>query len=162
VADDGRSDAELIAASWGDPDAFEGIFERHLDAVFRYLSVRVGRDDAQDLAGEVFARAFETRRRFRLDFETARPWLLGIAANLVRQRARQLRRRGHALSRLEGWEAAVPDSSDELAERADADRARARLSAAFGRLRPAERDIVALHVHAGLSHAEIARPWASR
>jgi RNA polymerase sigma factor (sigma-70 family) len=157
VADDSLSDAELIAASWEQPETFEAIFERHLDAVFRYLSVRVGRDDAQDLAGEVFTRAFQARRRFRLEFGSARPWLLGIAANLVRQRARRLRRRERALLRLRSWQPATSDESDELAKRADASAARGQLAAAFATLTSGEREIVALHVFGGLSHSEIAR-----
>jgi len=157
VAHPAPSDAELIAASWETASAFEALFERHFDAVFRFLSVRVGRDEAEDLAAEVFAQAFRARRRYRLEFLSARPWLLGIAANLARHHARTRRRAATALLRLQAQVVPAVDPADEAATRADAGRQQRRLAAAFASLSPKERDVVALLVHGGLTQQETAR-----
>lgn len=151
------SDAELIAASWETASAFEAVFERHFDAVFRFLSVRVGRDEAEDLAAETFALAFRARRRYRLEYPSARPWLLGIAANLARQGARARRRAATAMLKLKAREVPAVDPADEAAARADAGRQQRRLAAAFASLSPKERDVVALLVHGGLTQQETAR-----
>lgn len=151
------SDAELIAASWETASAFEALFERHFDAVFRFLSVRVGRDEAEDLAAEAFAQAFRARRRYRLDYPSARPWLLGIAANLARQRARTRRRAATAMLRLRAQEVLAVDPADEATTRADAGRQQRRLAAAFASLSPKERDVVALLVHGELTQQQTAR-----
>src|SRR5690348_11576564 len=61
----------------------------------RYLARRVGGEAADDLAAEVFLAAFSQRHRYDAARECARPWLYGIATNLVgahrRQEARYLR-----------------------------------------------------------------------
>lgn len=157
MAHDDRSDAELIAASWETASAFEAVFERHFDAVFRFLCVRVGRDEAEDLAAEAFTLAFRARRRYRVEFPSARPWLLGIAANLAKQRARTRRRAATAMLRLRAQEVPEVDPGEEAATRADASRQQRRLAAAFASLSPRERDVVALLVHGGLTQQEAAQ-----
>ena len=71
------SDAEAIVSSLAVPDAFRSVFDRHFDAVHRYLARRVGRARADDLASQTFVVAFERRASFRPDVLDARPWLLG-------------------------------------------------------------------------------------
>ena len=93
------TDAELIAASLNDPRAFVGIFERHFESISRYLRRRLSRMVADDLAAEVFATAFSRRFAFDLNRPDALPWLYGIAANLLRARARTEQRELHALAR---------------------------------------------------------------
>ncbi len=96
------TDADVIAASWRDPRRFEDIFARHYRSIYRYLALRVGPDEAGDLASEVFIRAFARRRRYRLDHPNALPWLFGFAANLVREHRRSHGRRARAHARLAG------------------------------------------------------------
>lgn len=90
------TDSALVAASWSDPEQFAEIFERHFPAVFAFVVRAVGPSDGADLAAEVFTRAFAIRRRYDLSYENARPWLFGIATNLIaghiRRRAREARR----------------------------------------------------------------------
>src|SRR5579859_3150954 len=85
-----RSDAELIAGSLSVPDAFRTVFDRHFDAVHRYLARRVGRARADDLASQTFVVAFERRASFRPEALDARPWLLGTAARLAGRREASL------------------------------------------------------------------------
>jgi hypothetical protein len=80
VTDAGLSDAELIVASWRDPDAFRELYDRWADRLLAYFYVRVlDAEVAADLLAETFAVAYERRRRFR---DVGRPggaWLYGIA-----------------------------------------------------------------------------------
>ncbi len=69
------SDAEVIVASWHDPVRFEVVFSRHFGTVYRFLAGRAPRDEAADLAAEVFVRAFARRRKYRPDRPSALPWL---------------------------------------------------------------------------------------
>ncbi|MGD9798926.1 MAG: RNA polymerase sigma factor, partial [Acidimicrobiia bacterium] len=76
------SDGELLRDSSRDSRAFALFYSRHVDAVLAWCYQRTGdAETAADLAMEVFAEAFVTRRRYRADTSTARPWLLGIARN---------------------------------------------------------------------------------
>jgi DNA-directed RNA polymerase specialized sigma24 family protein len=94
------TDASLIAASVREPERFAVLFDRHFAAVHRYLQRRLGRDVAEELAAETFVTAFAGRLRYDGSRESARPWLFGIAANLVRHQRRTERRQpGSPLSR---------------------------------------------------------------
>jgi DNA-directed RNA polymerase specialized sigma24 family protein len=93
------SDATVIGASLDDPRALVAIFERHFDSINRYLRRRLSRVAADDLAAEVFATAFSRRTAYDLNRPDALPWLYGIAANLMRSRARMEERELRALAR---------------------------------------------------------------
>ena len=99
------TDAQQIEASLADPDAFTALFDRHAGPLHLYISKRVGRPDAEDLVGETFATAFRSRRTYDLSRPDARPWLFGIATNLVhhhwRSEGRRLRRDAAAASEVE-------------------------------------------------------------
>src|SRR5262245_18437876 len=88
-----RTDAEVIACSCASPAAFGELFDRHGTTLFRYFVRRVGPEDADSLLGELFGIAFEKREGYDTDRAEARPWLYGIANNLVaRHRQREARR----------------------------------------------------------------------
>jgi RNA polymerase sigma factor (sigma-70 family) len=94
------SDAELLARSVGEPAVFAVLYERHGLAVRRYVVRRIGDGAADDIASEVFARAFRGRARYRADHDAALPWLLGIANNVIADHRRLERRRLAGLERL--------------------------------------------------------------
>ena len=94
------TDGELIAQSSTMPDAFHELFDRHFKAVHRYLARRVGRDRADDLASQTFTVAFTRRTTFRTDATDARPWLLGIATNLLMNERRAEQRSLEAVARI--------------------------------------------------------------
>ena len=72
-----------LRASRADPRAFVVIFERHFDAVNRFLRRRVAADLADDLAAETFVRAFQHRRRYRAVRNNARPFAPELLGHLV-------------------------------------------------------------------------------
>ena len=73
----------MIAASLVDGQAFAPIFERHYEAIARYARQRVGEATGEDIAAKTFTIAFANRERFDTSVRSARPWLYGIAANLI-------------------------------------------------------------------------------
>ena len=81
-----ESDAELIGRSLaGDGEAFVEVICRHEAAMGAYLARRAGRGLAEDLLGEVWVAAFESRRTYDRSFPDARPWLFGVALNRLRR-----------------------------------------------------------------------------
>jgi RNA polymerase sigma-70 factor (ECF subfamily) len=83
----------LRSAKRGDHAAFARIIELHQQTIFGYLRARVSDPtDAEDLAQEVFLRLYVGRAKFTGDI-MLRPWLIGIARNLLREHARKLKRR---------------------------------------------------------------------
>ena len=150
------TDAELWELSKTDPDAFGVVFERHAQRVFGYCARRTADlSQAEDLTSVVFLHAWATRHRVRLIEDSALPWLLGVAANVLRNSARSIRRYDAALARLP---ASVPveDPAERVAERVDAERRLAEASEPLQALRPTEREVAHLVWWAGLSYAEAA------
>jgi RNA polymerase sigma-70 factor (ECF subfamily) len=93
------NDAELIEKSGHEPELFGAIFDRHFDVIARFCVRRLGRARGEDVAGDVFRWAFENRLRFLPAHADARPWLFGIANNLVRESLRSMGRQGLAYDR---------------------------------------------------------------
>jgi len=100
MAVDPCTDAEIIRSSLADAPRFATIFDRHAATLFRFLVRRVGRDTADELLGETFRIAFERRAVYDCDHANARPWLYGIATNLVARHRRTEARRLRATARL--------------------------------------------------------------
>jgi RNA polymerase sigma factor (sigma-70 family) len=141
-------DATVLAESVGAPARFAAVYERHLDAVALYLIRRVGGGLAEDLAAEVFVRAFRARASYRPMHETARPWLFGIAANLVADHRRAERRRLRLLQRIA---ATAPSGTGSETPGLSADLVRCLLA-----LPSADRDALLLVAWGELSYEETA------
>jgi RNA polymerase sigma-70 factor (ECF subfamily) len=126
--------------------SFDAAFSAEFAALHRYLSRRVGASAADELAAETFAVAF--RSWDKLDpARPVRPWLYGIAANLMRHHWRKERRMLRAYART-GVDPVWAD--DELAEDTR------ELASALAELRRDEREILLLHAWAELTDTEIA------
>jgi RNA polymerase sigma-70 factor (ECF subfamily) len=134
---------------------FEAVFEEHYAAIHAYLRRRVGVVDADDLAAETFVRAYQRRASFEGARGNVAPWLFGIASNLLQHHWRRERRQLRAYARTGVDPLALPDS-DASDDRLDAQRSGPAIARALAALPGVERDVLALHVWADLSHAEIA------
>lgn len=93
-------ESDLIAGSRTEPTLFAEIFDRHHSELYRYLRRRVGQGLAADLAAETFVTAFARPGAYRPQSPNARPWLYGIAHNLLRNYLRHEERRLAAYARL--------------------------------------------------------------
>jgi RNA polymerase sigma factor (sigma-70 family) len=152
------SDGDVIARSVRDPEAFVTLFERHFREIHRYLARRVGAEPADDLAAEVFAQAFRVRARYRAETADARPWLYGIAANLLFKHRRGEARRLRALARSRP--AADELDLDGAHARADAAALGPRVAAALRAMEPRDREVLLLFAWAELTYTEIATALA--
>jgi RNA polymerase sigma factor (sigma-70 family) len=147
------SDAELIGRSLaGDGYAFMEVVGRHEIAVGAYLARRAGRDAAEDLLGEVWVAAYESRKSYDRSFPEARPWLYGVALNRLRHywRSRPAEDLVPDMSSLaSGW-----DPWPSVDTRVDT---QALLRSALARLRPEEREVLTLVAWEDLTVADAAR-----
>ena len=148
-------DHDLIRLSAADPEAFGQIFDRHAATIHRYLARRVGRLLADDLTAETFLIAFRNRGKYDISQADCRPWLYGIAANLLRGHQRAEVRLYRALART-GVDPVYDSSADSDARVAAADDVRA-LAGVLAKLPAGERDVLTLIAQAQLSYPEAAR-----
>ncbi|MFB4274232.1 RNA polymerase sigma factor [Nonomuraea sp. MTCD27] len=152
----GRTDGEVIGASRGEPERFAEIFQRHWDEIYRYIAQRLGPESAEDVGAETFAVAFRGRQRYDQTRNDARPWLYGIATNLIRQHWRVERRHRRLLARADAQ--AAGESFDQASdERLTAQRLAPRIASALARLSAAERDLLLLIAWADLTYEEAAQ-----
>jgi RNA polymerase sigma-70 factor, ECF subfamily len=149
-----ESDARAIERSCSEPEAFVVVFERHFDAVHRYVHRRLGRDLADELASETFARAYHRRASYEARFDNALPWLYGIAANIVRRHRRTEVRRLRAYARS-GVDQSVDLDEASVVERADAIRHGAAIAAELGSLSADDRETLTLVAFADLTYEEV-------
>lgn len=143
-----RSDADAIAASRSDPQAFVEVFDRHFHAIHSYLRRRIGSALADDLAASTFTEAFAARERYDRNRPDALPWLYGIASNLLRRHYRTEKRQLRAYART-GIDPA-------LARQAEPDPRGAEVATALMALSAEDRETLFLHAWTELSYAEIA------
>jgi RNA polymerase sigma factor (sigma-70 family) len=132
---------------------FAEAFESEFPQLHRYLRRRAGPDLADELAAETFATAYANWGRYDTG-RSLRPWLYGIAANLLRHHWRSERRQLRAYART-GIDVVVDDTDDSLS-RADGNVQRRQLAAALADLRRDDKEILLLHAWAELTDAQIA------
>jgi RNA polymerase sigma-70 factor (ECF subfamily) len=149
-------DHELIQFSLAEPERFAGIFDRHAEAIHRYLARRIGRSLADDLTAETFLVAFRDRRRYDVTQRDARPWLYGIAANLLRREQRTEVRQYRALART-GVDPVQDGDADRVLARVAAEDHIRKLAAVLARLSVREREVLTLVSQAQLTYPEVAR-----
>jgi len=138
-------------AASGDRRAFAALYDRHVDAVYRYAYFRLRIDaEAEDVTSEVFHRALLAMPRF----EPRRPFLAflyTIARNVVTDRIRRERPQA-------SFEDALAHPSDvpgpeELASASDDVR---RLRSAVARLTTLQQEVILLRYLEGRSTKETA------
>jgi RNA polymerase sigma factor (sigma-70 family) len=156
-----ETDGVLIERSArGRPDAFVEVVRRHEVAVHAFLARRAGRLAADDLLGEVWVRAFGGRAGFDPAYSDARPWLYGIARNVLRAHWRAGRPADQ--SGVEGGGQAgvvgAVDPWDDVIDRLDS-AAAARTREMVGAIRalpPEEREVLLLVAWEQLTPAQAA------
>jgi RNA polymerase sigma-70 factor (ECF subfamily) len=147
-----ETDAEIFRRSIRDPDAFREIFERHAAAVHAYARKRIG-TASEEILAQTFLTAFEKRTRFDNSYASARPWLLGIATNLIRHHLREEREHLTALRRIGPERSAAPVEDDA---RLDAERMKPTLIDALLALSDEDRETFLLLALGQLTYEEVA------
>src|ERR1700756_5283287 len=93
------TDAAVIQLSRHEPEHFTVLFRRHAPHIQRYVARRLGQDAAEDIVAETFLLAFRQRDSYDCGRADARPWLYGVATNLIGRHRRAEIRLYHALAR---------------------------------------------------------------
>ena len=137
------------------PERFTAVFDRHYRQIYAYAARRLGPDLAEDVASETFLIAFDRRHRYDSARADVRPWLYGIASNLIARHARAETRRYKALAKVGGAQEAG-DHADAVAGRLDAMAVRGRLADALRRLPEPVRAVLLLVAWAGLNQQQAA------
>ncbi|MDF1838535.1 MAG: sigma-70 family RNA polymerase sigma factor [Planctomycetota bacterium] len=146
---------DLSSAGSGDRAAFGRLVEMHFGGIYGLLFRMVGNpEDAEDLAQEVFVRAWKSLGSIS-DDEALRPWLTRIAVNLFYD---HLRKRGRGLRVVELDPLAADPGGREMEpfEELDNREAQALLGAAIERLPERLQAAVILRVVEGRSYEETA------
>ena len=131
----------------GDYEAFETLYGRHKDAVYRYFLRGTDAANAADGHQETWARVVANSRRYRAQGRF-RAWLFTIAHHVLMDQFR--RSRPEAVSRDEAVANGSPHRDAENLEAAE------RLDALIAALPVTQREALLLHKEAGLTVREIA------
>lgn len=130
-----------------DSVTFVAKYREHLPQVARFLARRVELSAVEDLCSDVFEIAWRKRDQAPEGFEL--PWLYKIAGNLVANQKRREQTARNWLSRF-----AVVSYAPSAEQLAISDLS---LAEAWGKLRPIDREVLALTVLDGLSVTEASR-----
>jgi RNA polymerase sigma factor (sigma-70 family) len=159
AASAGDADASVVESSWREPEQFATLFDRHAPHIYRYLARRAGRQDADDLVAETFLAAFAKRDRYDLRYADARPWLYGIATNLLNQHHRRAARQTR-IAQSAASEPELPGHADRVAADVTAQAMRGLLADALAALPAGDRDVLLLIAWEQLTYQEVARALA--
>lgn len=76
--------AQVEKAITGDAESFGQLYDRYIDRIYRHLYYRVGNPaEAEDLAAQVFLKAWNAMGRYKPMGRPFGVWLLSIAHNLL-------------------------------------------------------------------------------
>nr|WP_206067935.1 RNA polymerase sigma factor [Nonomuraea sp. FMUSA5-5] len=150
------TDAELVARYRRDPDLFTAVHDRYYRDIYLYVAGRLDTQIAEDLAAETFLLAFDRRDRYEPERGDLRPWLFGIATNLIARHRRKETRHYKALAKL-GPEPVVEGHEDRVVTSVAAERMQPHLAKALAALSGGERDVLLLVALGQLSYDEVAR-----
>jgi RNA polymerase sigma factor (sigma-70 family) len=149
-------DAAAVAA--GDAQAFGELFDRHAADVHAFCARRTSEPDAaDDLLSMVFLEAWRCRDRAVLVEDSLRPWLFGIARNVVRHSGRSAFRYRAALNRYAAAEVApAADLEDTVARSVDGAGLEREVALALAALPRRDRDVAELCLLHGMTTAAAA------
>jgi RNA polymerase sigma-70 factor (ECF subfamily) len=150
-----REDRELVDRfQSGDETAFNQLVMRHRQAVyFLALGLVNSVEDAEDLAQDVFVRAYEGLKKFR-GHSSFRTWIYRITLNLCLNEIRKRKVRKmfslESLGLVTNGRDKNPEEAVECAERYQV------LNEAIAKLPPKQKQVFVLRHFSELPHAEIA------
>jgi len=127
------------------------LYGEYFDRIAHYIYVRIGdRNEAEDLAGEVFVKALESLKSYRERGIPMQAWLFKIAHNLIVDHLRKATKRKTVpidTVQIESGEdpVAMAEKSIEIE----------RVNEAMQKLTPEQREVMRLRFFGGLSSKEV-------
>lgn len=148
-------DAVVVARSLEEPDVFAALYDAYAPLIFRFIARRLGAQVAEDITAETFLAAFRRRDRYDLRRSDARPWLYGIAVNLIGKHRRSEVRMLRALART-GIDPVAEADTERIHRRVVAAAAERELASALAGLATGDREVLLLVAWGELSYDEVA------
>jgi RNA polymerase sigma-70 factor (ECF subfamily) len=127
------------------------LYEEYFDKIAHYIYVRLGnKNEAEDLAGEVFLKALESLKSYRERGIPMQAWLFRIAHNMS---VDHLRRRGRITTvPINGI---VVEAREDTIDMAEKSIEMERINEAMQKLTPEQREVVRLRFFGDLSSKEV-------
>jgi RNA polymerase sigma-70 factor (ECF subfamily) len=142
-----------------DPNAFGELYDLFVERVYRYLYFRTGSHlEAEDLAEQVFLKAWEAIGRYRWQGRPFLAWLYRLAHNAHIDHIRGQKPTASLNNDAHPIEVASPSASIELARALDADV----LASALCELTFEQQQVIVMKFIEGLDNQQIAHTMAKR
>lgn len=152
LAQDPQEVVLIEQAITGDADSFGQLYDQYLDKVYRHLYYRVGNaTEAEDLAAQVFLKAWKAMGRFKPMGRPFGVWLLSIAHNLLVDHYRARR----DSTPIDDVIIPADDSADPVAL-AERSFATVHLRQAISKLKREQQVVVIMRYIDGMEYADIA------
>src|SRR5260370_4717451 len=145
AARDAEAPDEQLARR-GDAESFAVLYQRHLPAVFRFVSGRLpSSEEAEDVTSEIFRQAWAGRRGFHGN-GSFRAWMFTIVRRTVANHYRHV----HPVARLDPAVAeAVVDEVQSPESHVEQDERELQVRRLLGELSPQQQEILLLRFAAG-------------
>jgi RNA polymerase sigma-70 factor (ECF subfamily) len=138
----------------GDKEAFGRLYECHFEKIYRYVAVKIGnRAEAEDMAQQVFIKAYESIGSYRQQGVPFTAWLFRIAHNQV---VDFVRRESKKPTVQLDETLPIPGDSDPQGE-AELNLNMQQVSLAARGLTKAQREVISLRFAGGMSITEVAQ-----
>ena len=148
---DPSQDKLIRQAVKGDGEAFGLLYAQHLDAIYRYVRLRIGSEaDAEDMTEDVFVKAWEALPGYRIGEHPFTSWLYRIAHNVTVDYHRK--RQPDSSAEMDDHHGEGGHVEELVAHRQQM----SELVAAVQKLDDSEQDVVILRFVQGYSHDEVA------
>ena len=136
-----------------DAEKFDYFFHKYYDKIFEYAFWNTGsHDQADDITGEVFARAWERRGQFRWQTYSFGAWLFKIAHNIVANENRRQSVRKESQYDPDSHGVTDPTTpADVLAQKSDQEL----IQQCLGQLTESQYEIIVLHHFVGMTTRQI-------
>lgn len=152
------TDSDILKRTERTPRAFAEVFDRHAGVVESFLRRRLGAEAAEDALSDTFLIAFRRRGSFDHAWESARPWLLGIAARVVaKNRVTEARHWRAVEAAAARGETTTGGGFEESTGRLDAAAAIHALAPRIAALSAKERDTLFMYAWSDLAPEQVAQ-----
>jgi len=128
-----------------------GLYEEYYDKIARYVYVHIdNKEEAEDIAGEVFLRALKSLKSYREQGVPMQGWLFRIAHNLTIDYLRKMDKR-----RTVPVDSVVLSGNDNPADTAERNIEFARVTEAMKQLTTEQREVINLRFFGELTSKEV-------
>jgi RNA polymerase sigma-70 factor (ECF subfamily) len=128
-----------------------GLYEEYYDKIARYVYVHIGnREEAEDIASEVFLKALKSLKSFREQGVPMQGWLFRIAHNLTVDYLRKMDKR-----RTVPIDSVVLRANDDPVDTAEENIEFERVTEAMKQLTTEQREVITLRFFGGLTSKEV-------